>query len=177
MSSGLPEFGNPLLLAQSGKRFSGRLALSRFGRLAGSLAKPLAREDAVDYSIELCRNEDGKPVIRGRVRGALPQVCQRCLETFRLPVDRAFNVVLITDPAEEKLLGDSENARLVPDGEMRLADLLEDEMILALPLVPRHPASGECRMPAFDEAEPEAKPDNEPGPFDKLEKLKRNDQE
>ncbi len=72
--------------------------------------------------------------------------CQRCLQPMAvaLVVDRRFRFV--ADEAEaERLDADSEDDVLAVAPALDLHALLEDELILALPLVPRHE---HCTLPA-----------------------------
>mgnify|MGYP003429923906 CR=1 FL=1 len=115
------------------------------------------------------------------VHGAAPQTwlhlqadasvareCQRCLQPVLLPlhVDRAFRFV----PTEEEaaaLDADSDEDVLAASPRFDLRALVEDELLLALPLVPKHDA---CPMPWQPEAADEARPEN---PFAALAALKR----
>jgi uncharacterized protein len=72
--------------------------------------------------------------------------CQRCLQPFRTPieVDRAFRFVASEGEAEE-LDADSEDDVLALGPSFDLLGLIEDELVLAWPLVPRHE---QCSQPA-----------------------------
>ena len=65
--------------------------------------------------------------------------CQRCLQPFPTPieVDRAFRFVA-TEGEAEALDADSEDDVLALSPSFDLVDLMEDELLLAWPLVPRH---------------------------------------
>lgn len=167
MSRGLPERGDPLRLAELDRAFQGELPLATFRRLAENI-KP-ARGSAW-YRVRFERDQKGRAWVQGRVRATLPLTCQRCLEAFGFPVERQWRLALIRQPAEEALLAEGEDAFLVTDPGMRLAELVEDELILALPLVPRHADYEHCSMPdnpAADEMEPA------PGAFAELARLRR----
>ena len=66
-------------------------------------------------------------------------VCQRCLQPFNTPVevDRAFRFVP-TEGEAEALDADSEDDVLALGTSFDLIGLIEDELLLAWPLVPRH---------------------------------------
>jgi uncharacterized protein len=65
--------------------------------------------------------------------------CQRCLQPFRAPlgVQRTFRLVA-TEAEAEALDADSEDDVLAPSPAFDLIGLIEDELVLAWPLVPRH---------------------------------------
>ena len=70
---------------------------------------------------------------------ALPMTCQRCLAPVLVPVrvDRSFRFVAdeATAAAEDD---EAEEDLLVLSQDFNLAELVEDELLMALPLVPRH---------------------------------------
>lgn len=167
MSRGLPERGDPLRLAELDRAFEGELPLEAFRRLAGSIEQA---RDSAWYRLRFERDRKGRAWVHGRVRTSLPLTCQRCLGAFGFPVERQWRLALIREPAEEALLAEGEDAFLVTDPGMRLAELVEDELILALPLVPLHADYERCTLPenpAADEPEPEA------GAFAELVRLRR----
>lgn len=91
--------------------------------------------------------------LRVQARTDVSLQCQRCLMPLRQPleVDRAFRFV--ADEAEaERLDEDTEDDVLVLTRSLDLAELVEDELILALPLVPRHDT---CPQPLVGVAEVE----------------------
>ena len=99
--------------------------------------------------------------------------CQRCLAPVDVPleVDREFRFV--ADEATAEALDDeSEEDLLAMSREFDLRELIEDELLMALPLVPRHE---ECPAPVqmassdedFEEASAE-----KPNPFAALAALK-----
>lgn len=98
--------------------------------------------------------------------------CQRCLQPMveAVLIDRRFRFVAGEDEAA-RLDEESEDDVLVLSRAFDLPELLEDELILALPLVPRHEA---CPDPlptaAGDEAVEE---DAKPNPFAVLAALRR----
>ena len=94
-------------------------------------------------------------------------VCQRCLQPFRLTVevDRRFRFVA-TEGEAEALDGDSDEDVLALGPTFDLIGLIEDELVLAWPLVPRH---AQCSQPAHQAGGEAAAQD---GPFAALAALK-----
>ncbi|MBK7060039.1 MAG: DUF177 domain-containing protein [Rubrivivax sp.] len=80
-----------------------------------------------------------QPTLRLRVEAALPMRCQRCLNALvvDLTLERQF-VFVADEAAAERLDEDDEHEVLVLTRELDLHELLEDELLLDLPLVPRH---------------------------------------
>ena len=114
--------------------FSGSVPLARLPRLAAMLADP-----AGDLQVELqaARDEEGQNWLHGEIRGRLPLTCRRGLHPFEWNCDVALSLALVeSEAAEEKLLKDTESYR-VEDDELPLRDLVEEEVLLALPMMPR----------------------------------------
>jgi uncharacterized protein len=123
--------------AAAGATQQGVWAVGDFPRLRDMLASDAGE---IRYEIEGVRDSRGRPALRVRVRGALQLRCQRCLEPMRFEVDSDEILVLAATQAEI----DAEPAdastpdRLLAAEAVTVRDLLEDELILALPYAPRH---------------------------------------
>jgi uncharacterized protein len=131
--------------ARSGGRLSGELGAEAFSEQLPRLTDMLSRESpAVQYQLS-GGMESGRPVLQLKVRATVTLVCQRCLGTYaeELVLERAYPVA--RDEAE-LARWESDNPMLdalVADPRMVVAELIEDEILLSLPTVPRHP-EGEC---------------------------------
>ena len=74
-----------------------------------------------------------------RARTALRMTCQRCLQPVEIELDVAPTLRFVRDEAEaERLDEESDEDVLALSSTLDLHELVEDELILALPLVPRH---------------------------------------
>ena len=98
--------------------------------------------------------------------------CQRCLQPMCVPLHAERRVFFVEgEEAAEALDAESEDDVLAVTPALDLADLIEDELLLALPLVPRHDRCPEPLPRAFVEDDPALDPaDN---PFAVLAALKR----
>ena len=104
----------------------------------------------------------------------LPLECQRCLRpvTARVDADRSFLFVRGEDAAAQ-LDADSDEDVLALTRALDLRELIEDELLLALPLVPRHEVCETPPMPVADGQSEPADGDAPPHPFAGLAALKR----
>ena len=111
--------------------------VTAFGRLQDLLSSP---EGELRYEVKGTGDGAGRPALRLTVSGSLQLICQRCLGTlpFSLQVDAML--VLAKDEAEiEGQPVDPESPdRIVGGKEMAVGTLLEDEILLAIPVAPRH---------------------------------------
>ncbi len=119
------------------------------------------------------RGLDGRTMVHVQADAQLALVCQRSLEIFTLPIaiDQDFGVIA-TESDEAALLPDVE-PWLSPDGVINLAELIEDELILALPLIPAKPGAKISPVGA-NGTEFTQPPESQPNPFEVLRELKRN---
>jgi len=168
MSAALPDRVDVARQVQAQRTFEGSLPLASMQRLRGSLDDT---EGEARYSIEFGRDGLGIAFLALRVEAALPLSCQRALETFayRVAIDQRLG--LIASESEEASLPEGYEPLLVADGQLDLADVIEDELILALPVVPLKPGAPlEWKdAPAEDEAD-----EQRPNPFAVLGSLKKH---
>lgn len=149
---------------------AGRLALSQLPRLADVL---MNREGWLDCTLAGQRETDAtgtKLWLHLQVSGKLGLCCQRCMEEvgFDCVIDSRL---LLMPPGEEwpeeELESDAYDA-IPASREMSVLALVEEEVLLALPAVPRH---AECRPPA---GAGEAEEEGRPSPFAALAGLKKH---
>ena len=150
--SNLPETIRPLELVRQLARVEGDMEIAGMKRLAGRLADS---GGTVHADLRFGRDAGNVRYVRGRIRTRLTLTCQRCLEDLCFPVDIAVSLGIIGAAGEaESLPGEYEPLLLDESETMRLGDLIEDELILALPIVARH-GREECSA-ALPEAPHEA---------------------
>ena len=118
----------------------GRLELESLPRLAQSGCSG-AR---VDFSLAGEINDRGMPGLRLAADGTVRLQCQRCLGDVDLPVRVETQLELALGEAEI-LAADDEIERTLAGDAMNVAALVEDEVILALPMAPKHE---QCRAAA-----------------------------
>lgn len=99
-------------------------------------------------------------------------VCQRCLHPYAQPLsfERSLRFVRDEDMAAQ-LDADSDDDVLAMSRSLDLRELIEDELLLELPLVPRHETCPEPLVHAESEL-PEPAPEDKPHPFAALAALK-----
>lgn len=117
------------------RRFEGSFPLSAMSRLGGSLADA---EGECRFALEFGRDDTLQvPFAELSIQAGLPLVCQRSLARFVFAVESVQRLGLIRNEDEEAALPPGYEALLVPeDGQLRPLDLVEDELVLALPVVP-----------------------------------------
>ncbi|HGG60598.1 MAG TPA: hypothetical protein ENK26_11915 [Gammaproteobacteria bacterium] len=141
MSQRAPLFLDPYKAAERGAAFSGEFALSVFHRLA-SVGD--AREGVVNASFAFRRDPLLRHCVEGTVSAELALVCQRCLEPFRRRYEARFLLKLVGSEAEAEQADEGVDPVVAPDRRLDVVRMLEDELLLAIPDIPRHDEAGQC---------------------------------
>ena len=162
MPDRLPDVVDPISLAEKGAHLSGRLSLHKLDRLPDELTE---REG--DVSVDLLFGREGrKSCIRGEISAELKFLCQCCLEPMVLPVNCKVDLVVVRSLDEAKLLPESQEPLMLESGtEIALADIVQDELLLAVPVIPQH---FDCSTYNKSVAAPKR-----PNPFSELARLKK----
>lgn len=131
--------------AKSGGQLSGEVRAEEFHDRLPRLADILSSDSPpVQYQL-IGDMQSGRPVIRLKVRATVGLVCQRCLGAYaeKLELDRVYPIA--RDEAELARWEREEplTEALVSDPKLAVMELIEDEILLSLPTVPRHP-EGMC---------------------------------
>lgn len=166
--------------AQAGAHLQGEQSLVDFRRLVQDLHGPVPADVPVRWSAQGELREaagGGAPQawLHLQVQTQVPLTCQRCLSVMQegIEVDRWFRFVA-DEAAAEALDDDTEEDLLALEPRPSLIELVEDELILALPLVPLH---AQCPQPlpagaAPTDGELPSDGSERPHPFAALAKLK-----
>ena len=153
--------------------YEGAIALSELTRLGGLLypADAAASARKVELQFEFSRNEFDVPIIAGQLQTSLELQCQRCLQALEMPMKLDFRLMI--DASDELLRDSSEETLYSDDGYVDLYELVEDELILAIPLVALHEDSG-CNE-YWPAAEAQTEAGAQDNPFAVLRQLKTTD--
>jgi uncharacterized protein len=124
-----------LQFARAALEQRGVLGMERLPRLA----KMQCSTQGLEYHLRGGSASNGRPCLRVSVRGSVDLPCQRCLDLFPVPI--AIDAELqLSESLREISEADDEIDRVLASRHMDLGQLIEDEVILALPMVPRHEA-------------------------------------
>ena len=191
--------------ARSGRQAAGAVRLSQLPRMLNEVPAEAPERDSLftwqlEGSTQPELQDDGteaaQPYLRLALHGAAWLDCQRCLAPYEqhFDVEATYRLVATEEEAEEFPLDEDELDVIVGSRQFDLVELIEEELLLSLPLVPKHDvcpqvheslvsgAAGEhASDPSDDESEnedPAAGAADEgdtgkPNPFAALEALKR----
>ena len=147
----LPERLDLLRDAAQGRAFRGKVPLSRMERLVEA---SVSAEGDAEVELTLDRDEAGRLFMRGWARASVAMTCQRCLESVDIPLAAEFNLGLVRGEQEAERLPESYEPLRVGRDPIDVAPLIEDELLLALPVVARHEACSMGYTPEPVEEEP-----------------------
>src|ERR1700744_5194970 len=186
--------------ARSGCQAAGLVRVSQLPRMLNEIpAEAPERESAFTWQAEGATQpelqDDGtegpQPYLRLAIHGAAWLECQRCLTPYSqaFNVDATYRIVNTEAEAEGFPRAAEEVEVIVGSRQFDLIDLIEEELLLSLPLVPKHEVcpevheslvsgvagtEGEGDEAAPDEAGEGSEP-KRPNPFAALESLKRGE--
>ena len=169
MQSRLPEFCDLYQLADKAATMSGSLPIAKMPRLIGMLTA-----DSGEAQVELEFGKSGRTrYVKGQVVAKVEMQCQRCLGSTSVTLDAEFSLALLEDEAHIEKIADQFEP-LITEGRHYLPDVIEDELILAVPIVATHDSECSSYMQQY-KTEPEEKLHDEsgkqPNPFAALKDL------
>lgn len=139
MSVTLPTSVDAWRMVSARRSFSGTLPIARLRRLCEVLA---SSDGEVKFELDFGQDELGVSYVDVRANAELTLICQRTLEPFVMPLVLDTRLGLIKQERDEAgLPADCEALLVAEDGRLDPADVIEDELLLALPLVPVNPDS------------------------------------
>ncbi len=172
----LPVEIDPFRLVEQGRVLDGRIPISDFPRLKDQLfdgAKTDADDGIINVHLEFTHTDTRLPVVKGTIGSKLQMTCQRCLKGKDEFFETELEVVLVSSDAQADKLQEGFDTWLVEEQQIFLRDFIEDEILLALPLVIAHDECDAARE--LIEALPEDEIDEaqeESNPFAALKDLK-----
>ena len=130
----LPDMVNFVRQVELNRTIEGIYPISRFARLGEVL---LANDGYVTVKLEFTRSV-GIASLRGQVSAKLLVECQRCLGAVETEVSGSFKFALVNNEEEFELLPEEFEPYLIEGEEQSVIELVEDELLLSLPMVTIH---------------------------------------
>ena len=136
-----PAVIDSLEFARAGQQVTGSLPVARLKRLHDCLHDVIGQ---VDYEVSGGHDERHRPQLLLHITAVLHLQCQRCLGALEHRLDVRSSLLLVQP---QEIAGEELNDPEAPDvveasPELDLAELVEEEILLSLPLAPRHADDG-----------------------------------
>ena len=169
MSRHVPDFINPIRAAEGGYAIAGSLAFARMKRLLEIAGNS---QGAAEVMLSFAIDGQGIPNVRGQISAELELTCQRCLESMRMPIAVKICLGIVGSEDDAKRLPERYDPLMVHGEQLPIAEMVEDEILLALPAIPRHDQAGCAASEKVRQDGVEQADDASVSPFAVLAKLK-----
>lgn len=167
----IPHHVDPRKLADRSISLAGKLQLSEFSRVGELLT---STDGFVRTEFAFSRDEQKVAVVQFKLESDVRMICQRCLDEAVIPVSGEYLYAIVTPGTDEMHFPQGYDVLEVGEEPLDLLALIEDELLLALPIVPMHPPE-ECQQPAgLLESELSKNAVKRSNPFSVLAQLKRD---
>ncbi len=170
MLARLPEFIDPLHLADKRGELKGQIPVSSLDRLADLLFS-----DTGVVAVDLFFGREGRLAkVEGQIETVLELKCQNCLQAVQWPVKSSIKLGIVTSIDQADRLPEDYEPLLVDEGKTLLKNIIEDELLLILPTFPKHSHNCLGQKPSNKQAEflLNEQPSATENPFSILAKLK-----
>ena len=167
MSEAIPERVDLIKAARQSSQYSGTYSISRMQRLAELLADDSGLA-TVNIKFDMTGQKDA--YLSGTASADVVVYCQRCMQPMSDVIEADFQLRLMENEDELESLPEEVDAYHVAEVPSSLLAIIEDELILAKPLISMHPPY-ECDATEYlkDRQVKDDRPDN---PFEALKDLK-----
>ena len=143
MSSLLPSQLDPFKFAEREGRLQGSAFLKTMDRLSEATAG--TSEHPVFADLWFSIQTSGICLLYGRVETQVQMICQRCLGLLNIEINRSLELALVRSEVEAALIEDEYETYQVGENDtVLITDLIEDELLLSLPVVPMHANRVQC---------------------------------
>jgi uncharacterized protein len=122
------------VFTQRGK-VAGFVSLERLGRFRECLA---SETGTVQVELQFDTSDTGLRIIWGHLQAHVTVLCQRCLEPLVIALQDDIKLALLKDEAEVASLDEAYDPWICADTKLLLADLIEEQLMLCLPIVSVH---------------------------------------
>ncbi len=162
----LPKQIDPIHLAQQSVVLKGEISFEDMPRLQNGLYD---KQGEATFEWSFTQDNDKRTFIQGWIRATVGLVCQRCLQPVMWVINQNIGLMLLTQQLTEDDLPDGYEALELEHNPVQLISLVEDELILALPIVAFHDV---CPDNQYQQVETWDKFREQNNPFGSLKNLK-----
>jgi len=141
----IPDLIDPFRFARLQRVVDGVLPISKLNSLKGL---PIIPEGFLEVTANFGIDAQGIFYIKGEIIFNLKLECQRCLQALPCVLSTTFAISPIKDEKESEKLPSYYEAFLLEEDKISFKRLVEEELILNLPLVPKHSETEDCRLEA-----------------------------
>ncbi len=146
----LPIRINHRRLVSDNAKLEGTIPLERFERLIELLDD---RAGDVHARLEFRRGYKRRGLVVGNLEASVSMICQNCMQVATVEVSAEIRLLIVNSETALAALAEEDDGIVCLEDQVLLVDLLEDDLILSMPMVGRH-AEGECAVEDVTESRP-----------------------
>lgn len=156
----------------------GTIPVSRLSRFCELVTATLGD---VQVLMKFALDDGNRRIIEGTLDTQAQVICQRCLGPMQITLHDEFRLAVVESESQSESLPKSLDPWICEDTKLVLADLIEEELILCMPIVSYHESncieklSFAASQNKQDDAAKAANGAGKPNPFDILKTLKDKD--
>ena len=164
LNKSLPEQLKLFNFAKKEISLSGLYQISDLARVSEIASN---KTDKININLSFYLDNDKTPCIDGIISLDIVLICQRCLEELNISLKVRFNLAFVRNEKQGEELDSNYEIYVTEEDELATHDLISDEILLSIPMVPTH--DYDCIKDINGQEIVEEKTEN---PFDILKKLK-----
>lgn len=145
MNNDIPLRIDPDLFAKQEREFSGELDVADLPRIVEITPNP---DTKIMVAMSFSRSSLKYPLVKGTIEGQVVQTCQRCLTNTNVTINSQFELLLVSSEAVESAIQEGHEIYEYNEQLIETVSLLEEEVMLALPIVAKHEHLDECSASA-----------------------------
>jgi|TARA_B100001059_G_C17767785_1_gene546588 uncharacterized protein len=149
----LPQYVDPRRLSAQGKTLTGSVDSKLLSRVRGAVTEI---SSAINVNMSFYLEDQGRRVVNIRASVPVKVICQRCLSKMSLKLECDTILCIVWNDDEAIALPKNLEAWIVSENKANLIDLIEEELLLALPFVSYHNEK-ECSNISFKNWSSESK--------------------
>jgi uncharacterized protein len=131
----LPKTLDPFKYADQNKVLEGQIAIHLMSRLAEMLVDS---EGIVEIALEFDRDPQKLRILNGKLNAKVNLLCQRCLHPVEREIQSEFMLGIVMNDEQAQNLPRAYEPLLVEDEKLVIKDVIEEELILSLPMFAYH---------------------------------------
>ena len=164
LSKGLPDQLKLFNFAKKEVSLSGIYQISDFPKISEIASN---KEDYVRVELSFYFKNNKTPCVEGIIELDVVLACQRCLDNLSIALQVNFNLAFVRHNQESEELDSHYEIYVIEEEELATLDLISDEILLSIPMVPMH--DYDCIKEINEQEIVEEKSEN---PFAILKKIK-----
>lgn len=147
-SGQIPGKVNHRKLCQEKREIKGLMPVDQLVRFTDAVDTTVSD---VEVKLAFRKGRQRKGLMVGRAAVRVSLICQNCMQPVECQIEASYRHALLSDQSQFDDLHEDEDGLVCDSDMVAVADLIEDELLLALPMVARH-ESGQC-APEDDQLE------------------------